>query len=291
MIKEKSDLLQVIEDQKREMKRLSQDASDLEIALMTAIEHGDSIEEQLLAVNESLEREANERKKAEARLKKLITALTQQKDDLELLVETITSHGDDLQYEWLERLGVAEEEALTDGLTQVSNRRHFDQYLASEWGRAVRHNSNFSVIMIDIDYFKLFNDEYGHQLGDDCIKQIAEQGKKVSVRSSDLFARYGGEEFAIVLPDTDYDGAMTVAAHLRQNVEDLNIPHSASKVSKRVTISIGVASCTVIKGADESCLLQLADNMLYKAKEKGRNQVVGFRNKTECKSNCRGIDE
>ncbi|MDH5517203.1 MAG: GGDEF domain-containing protein [Gammaproteobacteria bacterium] len=291
MIKEKSDLLQIIEDQAKAIKRLSQDASDLEIALMTAIEHGDSIEEQLLLVNDSLEREANERRKAENRLQNLISALTQQKDDLEVLVETITSHGDDLQYEWLERLGVAEEEALTDGLTQVSNRRHFDHYLASEWSRALRHHSKFSIIMIDIDYFKLFNDEYGHQIGDDCIKRIAEQGKKISVRSTDLFARYGGEEFAIVLPDTDYDGAMKIASDLRLAVKQLDIPHNKSKISDTVSVSIGVASCTVITGAEESCLLQQADNMLYKAKEKGRNQVVGFNNETENKSNCRGPAE
>jgi diguanylate cyclase (GGDEF)-like protein len=273
--KEQSNLHQLIENQKNEIASLKQDVSDLNIALETAIEHGDSIEEQLLTSNDALHIEANERKKAEKNLKNLITALTQQKDDLEVLVETITAHGDDVQYEWLERLGTAEEEALTDALTSVANRRHFDQYLTSEWNRALRHNSDFSVIMIDIDYFKFFNDKYGHQAGDLCIQKIAEQGKKVCGRSTDLFARYGGEEFAMVLPDTDYDGAVKLASDLRENVEQLKIIHEESMVSDFVTVSIGIASCSVTKNCEEDKLLQIADNMLYKAKETGRNRVTG----------------
>lgn len=277
--KEQSDLQQLIENQKNEIDRLKQDVSDLNIALETAIEHGDSTEEQLLTSNDALQVEANERKRAEKNLKNLITALTQQKDDLEVLVETITEHGDDVQYEWLERLDVAEEEALTDALTTVANRRHFDHFLTSEWQRALRHNANFSIIMIDIDYFKYFNDKYGHQAGDTCIQQIAEQGKNVCGRSSDLFARYGGEEFAMVLPDTDYDGAMKLASDLRENVEKLKILHEESMVSDYVTVSIGIASCSVTKDCQVDKLLQIADNMLYKAKETGRNRVAGKNNR------------
>ena len=275
MIKEVLNLQEIVEQQQMELEKLRQHISDLEIALTTAIEHGDSNQEQLLKANESLLLEASERNKAEKRLHKLVTALTQQKDDLEVLVETITEHGDDVQYEWLEKLGVAKEEALTDALTNVANRRHFDQHLSNEWKRAERHNTPFSIIMIDIDYFKYFNDKYGHQAGDECIQKVAEQGKEICHRSTDLFARYGGEEFAIVLPDTDYDGAMKVAARLRENVEALKISHEESKVNKHVTVSIGVASSTVGRGDDEIILLQLADDMLYKAKEKGRNQVSG----------------
>lgn len=276
--KEQSNLHQLIENQKNEIASLKQDVSDLNIALETAIEHGDSIEEQLLTSNDALHIEANERKRAEKNLKNLITALTQQKDDLEVLVETIAAHGDDVQYEWLERLGTAEEEALTDALTSVANRRHFDQFLISEWKRALRLNSHFSVIMIDIDYFKYFNDKYGHQAGDVCIQKIAEQGKEVCGRSTDLFARYGGEEFAMVLPDTDYDGAVKLASDLRTNVEQLKINHEESMVSDYVTVSIGVASCSVTKDCEVDKLLRIADDMLYKAKETGRNRVAGKEN-------------
>lgn len=276
--KEQSNLHQLIENQKNEIASLKQDVSDLNIALETAIEHGDSIEEQLLTSNDALHIEANERERAEKNLQNLITALTQQKDDLEVLVETIAAHGDDVQYEWLERLGTAEEEALTDALTSVANRRHFDQFLISEWKRALRHNTDFSVIMIDIDYFKYFNDKYGHQAGDVCIQKIAEQGKEVCGRSTDLFARYGGEEFAMVLPDTDYDGAVKVASDLRQNVEQLKINHEESMVSDYVTVSIGIASCSVTKDCEVDKLLRIADDMLYKAKETGRNRVAGKNN-------------
>ncbi|MCK4709387.1 MAG: diguanylate cyclase, partial [Gammaproteobacteria bacterium] len=251
MIKEKQNLQEIVEQQQKEIEKLRQGISDLEIALTTAIEHGDSNQEQLLKANESLSREANDRKKAEKRLHNLVTALTQQKDDLEVLVETITEHGDDVQYEWLEKLGVAEEEALTDALTNVANRRHFDQHLSNEWKRAERYNTPFSIVMIDIDYFKLFNDKYGHQAGDECIQKIAEQGKSICNRSTDLFARYGGEEFAIVLPDTDYDGAMKVALKLRENVDAQKILHEESDVSGHVTVSIGVASTIVTRGDNE----------------------------------------
>lgn len=272
---EELDLQVLVEKQQREIENLKQGISDLEIALTTAVEHGDSNQELLIKANELLLREGEQRKKAELRLSNLVTALTQQKDDLEMLVETITEHGDDVQYEWIEKLEIAEEEALTDALTGVANRRHFDQHLSSEWKRAERYNTLFSIVMIDIDYFKLFNDKYGHQAGDECIQQIAGQGATICMRSTDLFARYGGEEFAIVLPDTDYDGAMKVASKLRKNVEALKIVHEDSHVNKHVTISVGVASGTVIRGADSTSLLQLADDMLYKAKESGRNKVSG----------------
>jgi len=279
-MRKEPDLLEIIENQKNEIDKLKQDVSDLNIALETAIDHGDSIEDQLLVSNDALLEEAKERKKAEQNLRHLIKALTQQKDDLEVLVETITEHGDDVQYEWLQRLGTAEEEALTDALTSVANRRHFDQYLLNEWKRAMRHTSDFSIAMIDIDYFKRYNDKYGHQSGDECIQKIAKEGQRICARSTDLFARYGGEEFAMVLPDTNYDGAINLANKFIKAVEELYLPHEESIVSGYVSVSIGVASCCVTSGCEFDGLLQLADNMLYKAKETGRNRVAG-------KNNCK----
>ena len=275
MIKEKKENDQVVENSKQFICRLRQEISDLEIALLTAVEHGDSIEEELMLTNSALKQEAVERQKAEDRLKKLVTALTQQKDDLEMLVQTITEHGDDLQYEWLERIDAAEEEALTDALTSIANRRCFDQYIESEWRRASRSNSCFSIIMIDIDYFKLFNDFYGHQAGDDCIRKIASATKDICTREGDLLARYGGEEFAAILPATDHKGALLIADRLLKAVEDLQIQHQASKAAEHVTISVGIASSQAVHGIAASELIKLADDMLYKAKELGRNQIVG----------------
>lgn len=165
--------------------------------------------------------------------------------------------------------------SVVDGLTQISNRRRFDEYLESEWSRHYRDKKIISVILSDIDYFKLFNDNYGHQAGDDCLRKVAMAIDGCVKRSSDLAARYGGEEFAIILPDTDAKGAMVMAEKIRKSVLDLEITHEKSKANKCVTLSLGVAA--IIPGNDNYTLEDLvagADEALYKAKEKGRNQSI-----------------
>lgn len=162
--------------------------------------------------------------------------------------------------------------AVMDGLTGIPNRRRFDEYLETEWRRGYREKTRLSVILSDIDFFKFYNDTYGHQAGDDCLQRVAQAIQKSVHRASDLAARYGGEEFALILPSTDLEGACEVAESVRAAVEKLNIPHESSKVDDHVTLSLGVAS---VQPGDETTpeeLVALADEALYEAKEDGRNR-------------------
>ena len=164
--------------------------------------------------------------------------------------------------------------ANSDGLTKIGNRRRFEDFLSDEWHRAIRFNTEISLILLDIDHFKLFNDTYGHQEGDDCLKQVAEALKNSIHRPTDLVARFGGEEFAIVLGGTDVEGAFTIAEQVMENIKNLKIPHSNSNTSKYLTISVGVATMLVEMGMSETELIKAADNALYQAKENGRNQII-----------------
>lgn len=163
-----------------------------------------------------------------------------------------------------------------DGLTGIANRRSFDEFLEKEWSRAIRDNNNIeiSLIMIDIDFFKVYNDNYGHQAGDDCLKKVAWALDKCIHRATDLMARYGGEEFVCVLVDTPLDGAMTLAENMRKAIEDAALPHEHSKVANIVSISLGVSILTPSKENLAENLVKAADEALYEAKESGRNKAV-----------------
>ncbi len=160
-----------------------------------------------------------------------------------------------------------------DGLTGIPNRRRFDEYLKEEWCRAIRTNAPLSLIMIDIDYFKLFNDNYGHLAGDDCLKQVGFSLEKSIERTTDFVARYGGEEFACILPMTDIKGAIVIANKLQENILALNIPHAFSKNATCITISQGVSTQIPSQNSTSSVLISVADKALYNAKASGRNQV------------------
>ncbi|HRP98322.1 MAG TPA: diguanylate cyclase [Rhodocyclaceae bacterium] len=163
-----------------------------------------------------------------------------------------------------------------DGLTGIANRRCFDDTLRREWRRAARRGAPLSLLLADIDHFKEYNDRYGHQRGDDCLKAVARELAARLNRPSDLVARYGGEEFAVILPETDADGAWRVAEALRRAIQASEIAHEGSSTESLVTISIGVAA-TVPAGADSTgmaALLRRADEALYEAKRGGRNRVV-----------------
>jgi diguanylate cyclase (GGDEF)-like protein len=162
-----------------------------------------------------------------------------------------------------------------DGLSGVFNRRYFDQQFATEWSRAARSGSPLSLVLLDVDFFKAFNDRYGHQSGDDCLRRIAVTLKVPLKRPADLVARYGGEEFACILPDTPFDVAMAIAGELEQLVRGLSIPHDQSAAAPVVTISVGVACRTTESAGDAPDLLALADQQLYKAKNTGRAKVLG----------------
>jgi diguanylate cyclase (GGDEF)-like protein len=160
----------------------------------------------------------------------------------------------------------------TDGLTGIPNRRMFDELSIREWRRCERMKKPIALVMLDIDNFKLFNDQYGHQAGDDCLRAVAGQVARAAPRAADLAARYGGEEFVLVLGETDADGARWVAENVRQHVNELGIPHATQ--SRRVTISCGVASTMPRSGLSLDELLRSADQALYEAKETGRDKVV-----------------
>jgi len=162
-----------------------------------------------------------------------------------------------------------------DGLTGVANRRCFDERLGIEWRRAARSGLPLALLMLDVDHFKRFNDRYGHQTGDDCLRRVASVIKGCLLRPGDLVARYGGEEFACILPGTDFDGALAVAAGIEQRVRGLQIEHADSDVSDAVTISIGVCASLPDRDGDPACLLALADAQLYRAKHGGRGRACG----------------
>jgi diguanylate cyclase (GGDEF)-like protein len=164
----------------------------------------------------------------------------------------------------------------TDGLTGLANRRTFDKALEAEWLRAARHNMPLSLLLMDIDRFKRFNDSYGHQAGDKCLQMVARILAGATKRPGDLVARYGGEEIAMLLPATDPDGAAAVAEDVRSRVEALAIPHDGNVPACVLTISIGTATLRPsfeLVNADPKMLISLADQALYQAKLNGRNQV------------------
>lgn len=162
--------------------------------------------------------------------------------------------------------------ATLDGLTGVANRRRFDQYLDDEWWRMFREELPLSLILCDIDFFKKYNDTYGHQAGDACLRRVADALRFCAKRSVDLVARYGGEEFAIILPNTTTSGASQVAEEIRSVVNSLHIAHAASPVSEHVTISLGVASMFPKADTSPTILITEADVALYQAKASGRNR-------------------
>ncbi len=165
--------------------------------------------------------------------------------------------------------------SVTDGLTQVANRSHFDGVLEMECRRLARSGGRLGLIMIDIDYFKLFNDTYGHLAGDDCLRRVATVLGTSTRRGSDLTARYGGEEFACILPDTDETGTRVVAERMQAGVAALGISHGASLVAPVVTLSIGLANVLCRPGTSGVDIVALADTALYRAKEGGRNRIAG----------------
>ncbi|MGF1458132.1 MAG: diguanylate cyclase [Leptolyngbyaceae cyanobacterium] len=199
--------------------------------------------QQLQLANQQLEQEVEERIKAEQALSKLNRQLTTM--------------------------------ARVDPLTQVANRREFDEHIQAEWRRMRRLRAPLSTILCDIDFFKRYNDRYGHPAGDECLRQVAAAMQEQIKRSGDLLARYGGEEFVIVLPNTPLAGAIHVAEEMRQAVLNLAILHEGSDVHRCVTLSLGVATSLPEADSSEEDLIQKTDEALYQAKQQGRNRVVG----------------
>lgn len=169
-----------------------------------------------------------------------------------------------------------QELAITDGLTGIANRRYFDSFLENEWLRARRLAQPVSMLLLDIDFFKLYNDSYGHSEGDECLKQVSKTLKSFSNRPTDLAARFGGEEFALILGNTQLDAACEIAEKVRSSIQNLKIPHGFATDTGVVTVSIGVTRCFPDQKSEAGpdTLIKAADRNLYVAKERGRNQVA-----------------
>lgn len=163
-----------------------------------------------------------------------------------------------------------------DGLTGLANRRFLNQYLLREYSHAIRHKRPLSLIMLDIDYFKQYNDKYGHLIGDECLKQVATALEKTVNRAKDLVARYGGEEFILILPETEKLGASHIADKIRSSIEELNIPHIGSPIHRFLTVSVGVTTFIADSETKIDNLILEADKALYQAKQNGRNRVQVF---------------
>jgi len=168
-----------------------------------------------------------------------------------------------------------EELTYQDGLTQIYNRRFFDYILDYEWKRAVRKGESLSLILFDLDYFKKYNDCYGHPAGDECLIKVAQAAQSVLKQATDLISRYGGEEFAVILPETDSSGAIQVAQQIRDAIRQLELPHPHQALPF-VTVSVGVVTDVPEAARSPQVLVDRADQALYQAKKQGRNTWVNF---------------
>ena len=180
----------------------------------------------------------------------------------------------EMHLEMRRKCALLEEYAFIDALTGIPNRRHFDDLLDKEWKRAMRADRHMSLLLIDIDKFKEYNDTYGHGSGDTALRKVAHALEDALRRAGDTVARYGGEEFAAVLPYTDAEKAREAADQIMQAVKALEIEHKSSPVAPHLTLSIGVATANPNKAATPASLLEEADKALYKAKHQGRNRIV-----------------
>lgn len=171
--------------------------------------------------------------------------------------------------------------SLKDDLTGIPNRRMFNAILEKEWAHARRSQQPLSLILLDIDYFKQYNDCYGHIQGDECLKSVAEALDEASVRATDFIARFGGEEFVVVLPETDAESAITLAEKYRSLIEQLGIVHEQSGVARVLTASLGVGTIIPAVDADPTAFIEAIDRLLYRAKKNGRNRVEYIRDGDE----------
>jgi diguanylate cyclase (GGDEF)-like protein len=262
-------------DPKASIDALRTACDDLQVMLETAVEHGDAIESQLSEANAQLAGEIRERRRAEARMEALVRALREKVRDYEVLVEILSEHADSIDVLHHEQISSLEGEAMSDPLTGLANRRALDRALKLQWSERDLNAGGLSVLLVDVDFFKLFNDTQGHQAGDECLRAVAEAMKHTLSRPEDVIARYGGEEFSVILPGTSEEGAAIVAQRMIGAVNALNIAHPKSPLGF-VTVSIGGASYWPLRDTAELASMQdlqaRADAALYTAKQRGRNR-------------------
>jgi diguanylate cyclase (GGDEF)-like protein len=257
-----------------EKEQLESQLHDLESIIQIMAEHGSFIEAELQAMNKRLQLEIRERQQAEARLQMLVAAISQRNVDLEIILDTLREHGDAIHDQWHAKVKEAKHIAGVDSLTQIPNRRRFDEYLKKQWQLMANQQLPLALILADIDYFKQYNDTYGHLLGDSCLKYVAQALQNSISYEHDLVSRYGGEEFAIILPNTNLSGAIAIAHRVQTQIDQLKLPHASSPVSHYITLSMGMVS--LIPKGDQSPqdLIAATDRLLYRAKQSGRNQMA-----------------
>ncbi|NJM57451.1 MAG: diguanylate cyclase [Synechococcales cyanobacterium RU_4_20] len=249
-----------VEDARQEISALNEKLQDFNHTLEESVRmRTQELEEK----NRQLEIEIQARMKAQEELQKLNRALDRANKELDRANRQL--------------LAVANQ----DGLTKLANRRRFDEYLEQTWRQALRDRHTLTLILCDIDYFKQFNDTYGHVEGDRCLQTVAETIERAIERPMDLAARYGGEEFALILPNTNLQGGQVVAEKLQIALEQLSIGHASSLVSDRITLSIGVSALLPTSELTTETLLAATDTALYEAKKSGRARVVAYHPKNQ----------
>ncbi|HEV8157624.1 MAG TPA: diguanylate cyclase, partial [Pyrinomonadaceae bacterium] len=219
-----------------------------------------------------------------AAYKRRVSQMKTREEELVELVEKRTAQLAESNRSLAEANRALQQLSVVDSLTGIANRRRFDEVLETEWRRAARSGAFLSVILIDVDFFKAYNDFYGHQAGDACLRRVAQAMNDTIIRAGDLLARYGGEEFAVILQSNTAEGAIKVGEILRERVEALQIPHAKSIVSNVVTVSLGAATVVPTSYSSPAALIEEADKALYRAKEKGRNRVEILHDEIERKA-------
>ena len=253
-------------DLPRQLELLNRKIQDYQIELALSNEHGDILQEHLYRLSQSLTAEISERQATEEKLQRVLSAIRQEKGDLEVLVQILIEQGDTAAEE--------SEKARIDGLTRIANRRRFDEYLAREWERCAAQSEPIALLLCDVDHFKAYNDFYGHQAGDQCLKAVAQSIERCC-GSGSLVARYGGEEFAAIFPGAKWDRAIEKAQTILGALTAANLPHEMSPVGDHVTVSIGMVCRVPVSARDRDLLAFIddADRNLYLAKRRGRNRA------------------
>jgi diguanylate cyclase (GGDEF)-like protein len=263
-------LLAKVEGLEQEIKLLRAENISLRDYLDAKITQG----EQLSQANHRLQSEIIDRQRTETALRLLLERLSSEKNDLEIILDTTTSHSDTIEALLYDKALSLAREVTIDGLTQIANRRAFDQRLEQEWQRLAREHLPLSLLLCDVDFFKRYNDRYGHPAGDDCLRIVAKAIESCIRRPADLAARYGGEEFAVILPNTFKEGATFIAEEICHTVASLNIPHEFSFVKDLVSVSVGISTTLPDRNIHPRSLIESADKGLYLAKNQGRDRAV-----------------
>jgi diguanylate cyclase (GGDEF)-like protein len=268
------ELLAELENLRQEVTRLRQANSDLEIALETIAAHGDVVLGELHDSNQRLEIEISERLRIEASLHAVLETTSRDNADLQTMLELTVEHSDYLEKSLQQEVNAAKTIATIDALTKIPNRRRLDEFLDQEWNSMIRQKTSIAFLLCDIDFFKPYNDNYGHSAGDKCLHQVAQAIAGCVHRPSDLVARYGGEEFAIVLTNTNAQGSIKVAEVIQSELAKLKLPHAYSAVSPYITLSIGISATVPTQASTPQNFINTADVALYQAKKQGRNRYV-----------------